>query len=173
MKKFLNGILIAIFFMALQGCRSVDNERIPSMPVYISLSDTGLWNTYGVYGFGNSRRFIISTNIREPYGFPYSSQSATGFGGVLLICGLDTYTGITDAPLAYDLGCPVERDPNVRVQVESELYRAVCPVCGSVYDVTLGSGAPLSGPAATGKYRYALKKYSCYPSGYGGYLITN
>ena len=168
--------LFAVFslmavILILPGCQSVDDDRIPNMPVNIVLSDAGTWNTYGVSGFGSSRRFIIS--LREPSGFPYTQTSATGFGGVLLISGMDPYTATTDVPLAYDLSCPVEMKSDVRVEVEGELYNAVCPVCGSKYDVTMGGGAPLSGPAASGERKYGLRRYACYPSGNGGYVVTN
>ena len=157
-----------------QSCQTVDDERIPNMPVNISIADIGMWNTYGVSGYGSCRYFILSANgVRIPAGFPYSTVSATGFGGVLLIEGLDPFTGISNIPLAYDLACPVERQNNVRVEVDPETYFAVCPVCGSSYDVTLGSGAPVDGIAATGTYKYGLKQYSCLPSGSGGYYITN
>lgn len=171
--RFLTTLIMAAGTLVVAGCNSVDSDRIPNLPVNIVLSDAGSWNTYGVAGFGSSRRFILSQNVREPAGFPFSSTSATGFGGVLLISGMDPYTTTTDVPLAYDLACPVEMKSTVRVEVEGELYNAVCPVCGSKYDVTMGGGAPLSGPAATGDHKYGLRKYSCYPSGTGGYIITN
>lgn len=62
---------------------------------------------------------------------------------------------------------------DVRIYVEGELYEAVCPECGSHYDVTMGGGAPLSGPAASGDHKYGLRRYRCLPSGNGGYVITN
>lgn len=159
--------------MLLNGCNTVDDDRIPAYAVNINISDAGSWNTYGVSGFGSSRRFILSTGLREPSGFPYSQQSATGYGGVLLISGMDPFTTTTDTPLAYDLSCPVEVKPDVRVVIEGSLYEAVCPKCGSHYDVTMGGGSPLSGPAATGKYKYGLRRYNCFPTGSGGYIITN
>lgn len=155
------------------ACHSVDDDRIPAYAVSINLGDAALWNTYGVAGYGMSRRFILSPSLREPAGFPYSGQSATGFGGVLLINGMDPFTATTDTPLAYDLSCPVEVKPSVRVEIEGERYEAVCPVCGSHYDVTMGGGSPLSGPAATDKYKVGLRRYRCLPTGSGGYLITN
>ena len=156
---------------ALPGCGSVDDDRIPAMAVSVNISGMGMWNTYGVSGYGQSRRFILSSTRREPAGFPYTQTSSTGFGGILLISGIDPFSG-DSSPLAYDLACPVERKPDVRVNVEGELYEAVCPVCGSHYDVTMGGGAPLSGPAAEGKYKYALRRYQCLPGIDGGYLIT-
>lgn len=169
MRKFLPLItLIAIF---LTGCESVDDDRIPNLAVNVNIGDSGLWNTYGVSGFGSSRNFILTSNLRQPSGFPYSTQSATGFGGILLINGMDPFTATTDVPLAYDLACPVECKPDVRVQIEGDLYEAVCPMCHSHYDVTMSGGSPISGPAA--KQKFGLRRYQCLPTTLGGYIITN
>ena len=173
MKRWFIPLLIAVIAITAGGCDSVDDDRIPAAPVNIVLSDAGTWNTYGVAGYGANRRFILSQGTREPFGFPYSQTSATGFGGVLLISGMDPFTATTDTPLAYDLACPVERKSDVRVEIESDMYEAVCPICGSHYDVTMGGGSPLSGPAATGNTKYGLKRYRCIPSGNGGFIITN
>ncbi len=163
---------MAVAFMTVfPGCGSVDDDRIQAMAVSINISNVGMWNTYGVFGFGQHRRFILTAARREPAGFPYSQTSSTGFGGVLLISGIDPLSG-DPVPLAYDLACPVERRPDVRVDIESELYEAVCPACGSHYDVTMAGGAPLSGPAAEGKYKYALRRYKVLAAADGGYLIT-
>lgn len=144
------------------------------MAVNINLSNVGVWNTYGVFGFGNSRNFIYNpSGASEPSGFSYKAGSATGFGGVLLIEGIDAFNPQVAVPLAYDLACPVERKANVRVYIDTETYVAVCRECHSTYDVTMGNGAPLSGEALTGKYKYALKSYRVIPSGNGGFYITN
>jgi hypothetical protein len=163
----------AMMAVVASGCHTVDDERIPNFAVRITIADYGQWNTYGVAGFGSHRRFILASGLRIPAGFPYSQQSATGFGGVLLIGGMDPFTTDTNAPLAYDLSCPVEMKQDVRVEIEGDLYDAVCPVCGSHYDVVMGGGAPKSGPAATGEHKYGLKRYQCLPTGQGGYIITN
>lgn len=163
-----------ILLTSFVSCHTVDDERLPNMPVNISISDPGMWNTYGVSGFGSNREFILmASGEHVPASFPYNSRSATGFGGVLLIEGLDPFSSISATPLAYDLACPVERKADIRVFVEPDTYYAICPECGSVYDVTLGMGAPIQGPASTGKYKYGLKVYSCIASGNGGYFITN
>lgn len=138
------------------------------MPVNISLADVGLWNTYGVSGFGMHRYFI--KQLKEPRNFQYLDRTLTGYGGVLLIGGVDPFTNNTDVPLAYDLSCPVERKPDIRVRVDVGTYEAICPECGSKYDVTMAGGSPVSGPAAAD--RYALRRYQCVPSG-TGYIITN
>lgn len=169
--RFILYIFVLVTLCGFPGCNEVDDERIPNMPVNISIADAGMWNTYGVAGFGTHREFIISAHI--PASFPYSTKNATGFGGVLLIEGLDPFTGNSSVPMAYDLACPVERKSDVRVSVSNDTYMAICPQCGSSYDVTMQRGAPVGGVAATGKYKYALKSYSCLPSGTGGYYITN
>lgn len=161
--------LTAVVILAA-GCESVVDDRIPAMPVSINLSNPGMWNTYGVSGYGIFRYFIRQTG--EPGGFPFTEQTYTGFGGVLLIGGMDPFTADTQVPLAYDLACPVECNPNVRVTISGDAFEAVCPQCGSRYDVTMAGGAPVSGPAAQGNPKYGLQRYQCLPSSMGGYVIT-
>lgn len=167
-------VVLALSSVTFQNCNAIDDERIPNMAVNISLADAGVWNTYGVSGFGSHRNFIYATGGQiQPSGFPYKTGSATGFGGVLLIEGMDPYNAQGAYPLAYDLACPVERKATIRVYISNEDYVAVCPECNSVYDVTMAGGYPISGEAAEGKYKYALKSYNVIPSGNGGYYITN
>lgn len=138
------------------------------MAVYIDLSSQGLWDTYGVEGFGQYNMFIFTSNTRVPAGFPYSYNSATGYGGILLISG-QRFSGDVQ-PLAFDLSCPVERLPNVRVYIDNNTLDAICPDCGSHYNVVEANGAPLSGPAEA--MHYALTPYECYRARTGGYVIT-
>lgn len=152
----------------LCGCHQLNDERIPSMAVNINLSNPGVWNSYGVSGYGRYNYFIFTPTIHEPAGFAYTYNSATGYGGVLLISG-QGFSGDV-VPLAYDLSCPVERLPDVRVKIEGEKLEAVCHECGSHYNVTEQNGAPVSGPAYS--MHYALTPYSCYPTNTGGYIIT-
>lgn len=171
MKFFIYlSILSAIF---LTACETADDDRIPAYAVAINLTGAGIWNSYGVSGFGTHRNFIYNSSTREPRAFPYTATSATGFGGVLLINGVDVFTTESDVPLAYDLSCPVEAKADIRVGIDAETYDAVCPKCGSHYDVVTGGGGPLSGPAAQRDHKYALRRYRCLPSTDGGYLITN
>lgn len=163
--------MAALLFSGLSSCNSVDDDRIPGLPVNINLGDSGLWNQYGVAGFGLYRYFI--PGLKEPAGFSYTASTYTGFGGVLLIGGMDPFSGETNVPLAYDLACPVECKADIRIKVDASTFEAVCPECGSKYDVTMRGGAPISGPAADGKYRYALRRYNCLPAQYGGYIIVN
>lgn len=161
-------LLSAIALLSSAGCDSIDDNRIPTYPVKINLADAGLWNTYGVSGFGIYKYFI--KDERKPAGFRWVEDSYSGFGGVLLIGGMDNFTTETNVPLAYDLACPVERKQNIRVAIDPENFEAVCPQCGSHYDVTMAGGAPLSGPAA--KEKYGLRRYNCMATSSGGYYIT-
>lgn len=177
--KYLNSshiysLLLSLLSLIATGCHTVDDSRIPALPVYIDLSNMGLWSAYGVNGFGDFDYFVFQSGSPfEPSGFPYTARSATGFGGVLLIEGMDPFSQETGTPLAYDLSCPVERSQNIRVAIDPSTFEAVCPVCDSHYNVTTGAGAPTAGPALTGKYKYGLRRYYSHHTVLGGYIITD
>ena len=169
MKRRLGIFLTAILSLSiLSSCNQLDDERIPSYAVNIDMSNPGLWISYGVAGVGDFNYFDI--NQRIPAGFPYTYNSATGYGGVLLVFGFDPNLGMP-GPLAFDMSCPVERLPEVRVKIDPDSNdEAVCPECHSHYNVIDGIGAPVSGPAV--KMKYALTPYACYPVNNGGYIIS-
>lgn len=128
------------------ACDTVDDDRIPNMPVSINLSTPDLWTTYGVTGYGEYRMFV--RQLGEPRNFPYSGTTTTGFGGVLLVSGFNPFTLEAAVPMAYDLACPVECKPDIRVRMVADgmIPFAVCPDCGSHYDVCERGGAPTEGP---------------------------
>lgn len=132
------------------------------MPVNITFQSAGMWETYGVPGATDFRRFI--REMQEPAGFPYTAMTYTGFGGVLLV------GDILGEPQAFDLACPVEAQYNVRINIDREQNVARCPECGSTYDVFANYGIPISGPAVTRKY--ALTRYHVsYGSGPLEYMV--
>ena len=151
------------------ACHQLNDERIPAMAVSIDLSNQGIWDTWGVHYPGQHFEFILRNPVREPAGFPYSYGSATGYGGVLLIYGQNSFTGEV-GPLAYDLSCPVERMPEITVYVDENSLEAICPDCGSHYNVLEAGGAPTEGPADA--MHYAMTQYQCLPTINGGYIIT-
>lgn len=172
MKVFLpKFLLVTALSLFMLSCNTVDDERIPSVPVGINLSTMDLWTTYGVSGYGSYRLFV--RELGEPRNFSYVESTATGYGGVLLVSGVNPFTLEAGVPLAYDLSCPVEVKPGIRVRMESDglVPFAVCPSCGSRYDVVERGGAPESGEALNKKY--GLKRYECIPTSYGGYIVTN
>lgn len=165
--------LAAAVLSSLTGCETLTDDRIPNMPVSINILGHGLWNTWGVSAYGqNPCEFIIYQQSRQPAGFPWTQTAATGYGGVLLICGQDPFT-LEVGPLAYDLSCPVERKQTVRVIFDAKTQEMFCPECGSRYNVCERGGSPTAGPAL--RDHYQLKMYTCLPpaDNTGGYMIIN
>ena len=160
---FLRIFLALLVLGAASACDSVDDDRIPVMPVQITFNTIAEWNIYGVGGAMDYRRFIRDERI--PANYPYTAMTYTGFGGVLLTC------DVLGNPMAFDLACPVERKQSVRVQINRDEYVAECPVCHSTYDVFSRPGTPLSGPAANDGY--ALRRYRVGPSQGGAYMLIS
>ncbi len=153
-------IFIALLASLFLSCDKVDDDRIPPLAVYLNFGNTGMWNTYGVSGYGQSKYFNKSEGT--PANYSYKATDYTGFGGILLVYGIN-------GPVAYDAACPVEAKKDVRVTVDPDNYEAVCATCGSRYNVCDADGAPLSGSAVERKY--GLSRISVTPSG-GGYIIS-
>jgi hypothetical protein len=165
MKHLFACALIAII-ATLTSCESIDDERIPPVAVRLELDNQGLWDTYGVHGYGDYRYFIREE--KKPSNFTYTDLTRTGFGGILLINGY--YAGDYNVPLAYDLACPVEARYNVRLQIDRSTFEAHCKKCGSRFDVCEGYGRPTSGEALN--RGFGMKQYSVFPAQTGGYVIT-
>ena len=106
---------------------------------------------------------IFNREKKIPANFPYNVNTYTGFGGVLLMMGID-------GPLAYDMACPVEIDPNITLSINADNFEAVCPKCGSHYNPLTGDGGPVYGVAINTKV--GMRKYRVMPSA-GGYFISN
>ena len=147
--------------VAASSCEHIDNKAVPSFNVRIDLGSFALWNTYGVNGMGDYRIFDRSKNL--PANYPFNVNTYTGYGGVLLMMGLE-------APMAYDLSCPVEAAYNITLSINPENFEAVCPKCGSRYDPLMGAGGPVKGVAINNKV--GMRQYRVLPSN-GGYVITN
>ena len=143
------------------ACDTIDSKVIPRYTVRIDLGSYALWNTYGVGGMGEYR--IFNRDKRLPSNFPYNVNTYTGYGGVLLMMGIDR-------PLAYDLACPVEASQDVILSIDPTNFDAVCPRCGSHYNPLTGDGGPVSGVAINNKV--GMRQYTVMPSN-GGYFISN
>lgn len=167
MKKIIFAALIALMTIG-SSCDPVNNHEVPRYVVNIDLGNYALWSTYGVTGLGDYRIFSRARHL--PSNFPYNANVYTGYGGVLLMMGFD---GITSSyvPIAYDTACPVENQQDCNVGIDATTLEAVCPKCGSHYDVMMGGGGPISGRALT--YKYGLRPYTVRESKSGGYIISS
>lgn len=149
--RFRSGLALFCTLAAvagLPGCHSVDvKNSVVSDPVYIPFTGVGDWELYGVSGAMQSRAFVKWLDI--PADYPYQEYCFTGFGGVLMTCtAMSNYC-------AFDMACPVEHSQNVRVEIDPDMNMAVCPKCGSVYDVFQMQeppGYPVAGPAREDGY---------------------
>lgn len=147
--SLLHSAAVACAIAISAGCHTLDDDRIPPMAVNIAFPSVAEWNIYGVNAALDYRYFIPERKL--PTGFFYTASTYTGFGGVLLLC------DVLGNPMAYDLACPVECKASTRVAIDSESHLAVCPVCGSTYDVFSLNGHPTGGIAA--ERGYGLRRY--------------
>ncbi|MBD5163529.1 MAG: hypothetical protein HDT09_02360 [Bacteroidales bacterium] len=162
MLKSLKHIIVAVIVgMALCACSHIDDNRIPVRNVNVAFSTVAQWDVYGVAGAYSYKRYI--RELREPANFPFTANTYTGFGGILLV------TDPLGNPLAYDLACPVEVKANIRVFINDE-YLAECPECHSTYDVFSSYGAPVGDCPAT-HHRYGLRRYSVISGLSGDYRV--
>ena len=158
----LYGIMAALMLTVMaSSCDHIDNKTVPRFTVHIDLGSFAMWSTYGVNGMGDYR--IFNREKRLPSNFPYNVNTYTGYGGVLLIMGMD-------GPLAYDLSCPVEISQDIILSISDKNFDAVCPRCGSHFDPMTGAGGPVSGVAINNKV--GMRQYRVIPNN-GGYTITN
>lgn len=164
MVRLISASICIIATLWIVSCSRIDDDRIPSVNVNLVFSNEGVWARYGVSGALDHKRFIRSSTNPVPSDFPYTANTYTGYGGILLVC---DYIG---QPLAYDLSCPYEAKPDVRIIVDDDAHDAACPVCGSTYDVFGGQGRPTSGPAA--ERGYGLTRYRITTGGALNYRVV-
>ena len=165
MKKALMCIMALVMLLGVAGCDNLDDDRITG-PCRIDLGMIGTWTVYGVQSVGDYRVFIRERSV--PSNFPYTATTYTGNGGVLLM-GVSGSAGVQ--PVAYEMACPYCRKHSILIEVDNESLLAVCRTCDSHFDVLMGSGQPVSGPAHS--KHYGLHRYNVRPTVNGGYLITN
>ena len=159
--KFLSALTALLALVVSSSCDHIDNKTLPNFTVRIDLGSYALWNTYGVNGMGDYR--IFCREKRLPNNFPYNVNTYTGYGGVLLMMGIDS-------PLAYDLACPVESSQTITLSIDPNNFEAVCPRCASRYNPLTGGGGPVSGVAINNKV--GMRQYRVTPY-QGGYIISN
>ncbi|MGM9804366.1 MAG: hypothetical protein ACI308_09345 [Muribaculaceae bacterium] len=165
--KTLRTIAVWVMLIAIASCHSLDDDRI-SGTCRIDLTMSGTWSVYGVHAVGDYKYFIKEKH--QPSNFAFTATTYTGNGGVLLIGTTGTGTGGV-IPMAYEMACPNCRKHSTLIEMDAASLEAYCPVCSSRYNVLLGGGQPVSGPAQS--KHYALHRYKATPSASGGYMISN
>ena len=159
--KIIPAITVLLLALSATSCEHIDSKAVPNFTVRIDLANYALWTTYGVNGMGDYR--IFNRDKRLPANFPYNVNTYTGYGGVLLMMGMD-------GPMAYDLACPVEVSPEITLSISADNFDAICPRCGSHFNPLTGAGGPVSGVAINNKV--GMRQYRVNPSN-GGYFISN
>ena len=129
--------------MALTGCKNNVVSPIPSALVSLEFNILRDAPTLTVWP-------CVATFVTPKYAEQY-----LGYGGVVVI-----HTS-EDRFAAFDLACPNEIDPNIRVNVDSILGEAICPQCGAVFDINYGRGYPIAGEC-----RYPMKQYTVMVTNY-------
>lgn len=154
-------LLILVGFVT-SSCHTVNDERIPAMPVRLTFHTQGDWIVHGVAGAGDYKIYNRVKGI--PVDYPYTALDATGYGGVMVVC------DVSGEYAAVDVACPVEASPDVTVYVpKGELY-AQCPKCGSTFEVFSNCGYPRTGLAA--ERGYALTRYHVSYGGSNEYIVV-
>ena len=134
-----------LILFTLLSCADTIETRIPYRIVSLELD-----LTYPDFFFNDTATTEIYTqaNIDQ-------DREQTGFGGVLVYHGLSSNG--TGAFFAFDAACPHEASANVIVDVDESAVYAICPKCGSKFELLNGIGNPVEGPCAEEKQ--ALKQY--------------
>lgn len=133
--------LCLLLFIGLSCSKTIETS-IPYRRVYLELDLTyqdKVLNTIQAY------KIYTQKNIDQ-------EGELTGFGGVLVYHGLNSNG--SGAFYAFDAACPYEAKSNVCVEVEESAIYAICPVCGSKYELLNGFGNPVEGPS-----EYRLQSY--------------
>ncbi|MDR0995153.1 MAG: (2Fe-2S)-binding protein, partial [Tannerella sp.] len=136
--------------ISLAACDTTYQSSIPDRAVNLKLDLT--FEDRGLVGMGG---YEIITKPRE-------ANDRLGFGGILVFHAYD------DNYYAFDLSCPYEANPNIRVAVDSTGIYAVCPNCGSRFDLSYGLAYPTQGPA-----KESLRRYAVTPGGGNILYVSN
>lgn len=107
---------------------------------------------------GRSDYKLSTPNVYATFEKPrLAKDRGVGYGGLLIFSSTELIEGTSFYYLyAYDLACPHEREPNVKV-VPNSNNRAECPKCGSVYSLS-------GGTVISGKSQSPLVRYQAIPS---------
>lgn len=129
---------------ALSSCDDNYVSSIPSMPVSLKLDLSGKYNTFR--NSSNQFRYFEKRDF---------DADRIGFAGIIVYSGISFDDNDNTIYYAFDMACTHEIKQDSKVYpVEDEIGKVKCSKCGSVYDVSLGFGNPVTGPA-----KEILRKY--------------
>ncbi|MDR2384380.1 MAG: (2Fe-2S)-binding protein [Tannerella sp.] len=143
-------LFLILWLLTAVSCQEVENP-VPVWRVYLNLDlafedkELKAVPAYKTYT-------IKDVNLAQ--------GESIGYGGVLVV------HNMFGEYKAFDLSCPYETSQDVLVEVDDEVLYAVCPVCGTKYDVGTGNGAP------NGKSRHSLRIYNVIQNG-NKLVVTN
>ncbi len=118
-----SSLFFFLFFSCLVSC-SEEESTIPSLPVSLILD------------LRNEDKELRNTPSYKTYTTQTVNHRLLGYAGVLVIHAHE------DNYYAFDLSCPYEAKTNVKVEVDENHIYAVCPQCGTKYDISAGVGSP-------------------------------
>lgn len=144
----LLGLLLS--FVACSTDDGVYDTSLPYAPVRLTL-----------YPYGEDYQLLTPTSVLFVE-HPLHADERIGHGGIVVVHTLSE--GRHYLPFAaFDMACPLEYPSivPVRANPHSEVPSAVvCPMCGTVYDLLYGWGAPISGPGRIPLQQYSIRETS-------------
>ena len=147
-------IIFLLLFASIAFSCEKEYTTIPDYPVNLEISLRG-------------QDYELNANLAyKVFTQPRLDKDRLGFGGILVINGFSA-DGNPVNLYAFDLACPVEVQPNVRVVPDKTGATATCPKCGAIFEIATGTGAPQSGT------KYYLKSYRIRDNGNGVYTVIN
>ena len=151
-------MMAAALLLVTFACTEKIEVRIPYRPVYLELDIA-----YQDKALNPIQAYKIYTQKDVD-----QANEQTGFGGVLVYHGLSS-SG-TGAFYAFDAACPHEAQAGVTVGVDESAVYAVCPRCGSKFELLNGIGNPVEGPCA--EERQSLRQYNVSTNGNTIYIVN-
>ena len=138
-----------LFTLLLISCKQYKNP-IPDFPVRLEFNITA--DAPELAAFNGYKEFTV----------PKNATQYLGYGGILVFHTID------DKFYAFDMACPYEVKPTVKVHC-NYVGVAVCDSCKTQFSVVDGNGYVQSGVA-----KYPLKKYQVYYDNLmGNVLVIN
>jgi hypothetical protein len=132
-------IICSLLLLSHFSCTDEYDNPIPSFPVYLNLDLT----------FEDKElKAIPSCKAYTDRDINPALGERTGFGGVLVI-----HTVLGEYK-AFDRACPYEVQAGVTVEVDDAVLYAVCPRCGSKYEIGFGTGSRSEGVTTHGLRPY-------------------